>query len=254
MTTPPAPRRRARRGEGERLRGELLTAATTLLAETGDADAVSIRAVAARAGVSTPSVYLHFADKQTLLDAACDAVFAALDGAMRDAAAQADGPLDALFRRGVAYVRFALANAEHYRIVMMGRPQPAGSVRELEDLVTSRAFTGLLDAVRDCVSSGIMHGDVTAIALRLWACAHGTASLMIAKPALPYPADFVDSAIRGAGIALLAEAGSRTGSPPTSGVRGRARLAAAAESGLSAPRRPRPVVPRPQRRSPPGGE
>lgn len=213
MTTSPAPRRRARRGEGERLRGELLTAATALLAETGDADAVSIRAVAARAGVSTPSVYLHFADKQTLLDAACDAVFTALDGAMQVAAAQAGDPLDGLFRRGVAYVRFALANPEHYRIIMMGRPRPDDAVRELEVLATSRAFTGLLDAVRDCVTAGIMRGDVTAIALQLWACAHGTASLMIAKPALPYPADFVDSVIRGAGLALLVEAKSEPGSP-----------------------------------------
>ena len=63
MTSAPAhPRRRARRGEGERLREEILVAARELLAETNDADAVSVRAVAERVGVSTPSIYLHYAD------------------------------------------------------------------------------------------------------------------------------------------------------------------------------------------------
>ena len=42
-----SPRRaRARRGEGPRLREEILAAATRLLAETDDEEAVSIRAVA----------------------------------------------------------------------------------------------------------------------------------------------------------------------------------------------------------------
>ena len=43
-------RRRNKRGDGERLAAEILDAATDLLIETGSADAVSIRAVAQRAG------------------------------------------------------------------------------------------------------------------------------------------------------------------------------------------------------------
>ena len=45
------PRTRNPRGEGDRLRGELLDAATDLMAETGDIAKVSLRAIAARAGV-----------------------------------------------------------------------------------------------------------------------------------------------------------------------------------------------------------
>src|SRR3982074_437672 len=72
------PRRRARRGEGDRLREDILQATIGLLAETGDLDAVSIRAVAKRGGVTPPSIYLHFPDKQSLLDSACEPVFADL--------------------------------------------------------------------------------------------------------------------------------------------------------------------------------
>jgi AcrR family transcriptional regulator len=66
ILTPAASRRRARKGEGELLREEILDAAEALLIEKGHPDAVSIRAVAARVGVSPPAIYLHFADKDEL--------------------------------------------------------------------------------------------------------------------------------------------------------------------------------------------
>jgi len=50
-----SPRRhRARRGEGARLREEILAAGTRLLLETGDEEAVSIRAIAQAVGVTPP--------------------------------------------------------------------------------------------------------------------------------------------------------------------------------------------------------
>src|ERR687889_2900768 len=110
-----AVRPRSARGKGAELRGELLRAAMDLLTETGEEDAVSLRAVAQRVGVSVPSIYLHFADKQALLDAVCEEVFAALDTAMQSAAADAPNVFEGLRRQGVAYVEFAIANPEHYR-------------------------------------------------------------------------------------------------------------------------------------------
>ena len=64
-------RRRAPRGSGDLLRDEILDAATQLLLDTGHAKAVSIRSVAERVGVTPPSIYLHFQDKDALLDAVC---------------------------------------------------------------------------------------------------------------------------------------------------------------------------------------
>ena len=68
-------RTRARRGEGERLREEILDVAEDLLVSTGDENAVSIRAIAQRVGVTPPSIYLHFADKESLLWAVCEREF-----------------------------------------------------------------------------------------------------------------------------------------------------------------------------------
>ena len=187
------PRRRARRGEGELLRAEILTAARGLLAETQDADAVSVRSVAERVGVSTPSIYLHFADKQALLDAVCEVVFAELDARMQAAAATTDDPFDGLRLRGLAYAEFALANPEQYRLAMMRMPamneeydKHSYGPFSAEDIVAGPTYHHLIEAVQGCVAVGVFAPgtDPDLIATSLWAAAHGAVSLCLAKPGL----------------------------------------------------------------------
>ncbi len=193
MTTADArPRRRARRGEGERLRTEILAAARELLAETQDADAVSVRAVADRVGVSTPSIYLHFADKQALLDAVCGEVFADLDNSMQAAAATTDDPFDGLRLRGLAYAKFALANPEQYRLAMMRMPATHDfdggtySPFSAEDIVAGPTYHHLIEAVERCIDVGVFAAgtDPNMVATSLWAATHGAVSLCLAKPGL----------------------------------------------------------------------
>ena len=52
-----------------------MDATRELLLEHGSADALSIRSITARAGVSPTALYLHFADKEELLRAVCDEAF-----------------------------------------------------------------------------------------------------------------------------------------------------------------------------------
>src|SRR5262245_26455064 len=85
-------RHRARRGEGDRLRGEILAAAEALLVETANESAVSIRAIADRVGVTPPSIYRHFADKDALLQEVCREVFLRLDDTLEKAASAATDP------------------------------------------------------------------------------------------------------------------------------------------------------------------
>jgi len=198
----PEPRRRSPRGQGAALRGEVLRAAMDLLRETNSEDAVSLRAVAERVGVSVPAIYLHFADKAALMDAVCGEVFEALHVAMKAAAEQAADPFQALRAQGVAYVHFALANPEHYRIVMMRAPAELDADEE----IASGAFGYLLDSVTACIGIGVLEGDPVDIGLRLWAAAHGIAALLIAKPRFPWPPteELVDAAVCGAGLGAAA--------------------------------------------------
>lgn len=112
-----APRSRARRGEGDRLRDEILDAAEALLAEKGHPDAVSMRAIAKRVGVSPPAIYLHFEDKQQLFYQCCARGFAALTEVMEQAAADATSDFERLEALGRAYIRFGLSHGEQYRVM-----------------------------------------------------------------------------------------------------------------------------------------
>lgn len=179
-------RRRAARGRGEELREEIVHAAKDLLGETGSAEAMSIRAVAARVGVTAPSIYLHFADKDALLDAVVSDVFAHLDTAITSAAESipADQPLDRLRAQGLAYIRFALEHPEHYRVATM---EPCVVPPDVDDVIRTGAFAHFTETVVECMKAGVFAGeDPLPIALDLWTAAHGVASLVIAKPYLPW--------------------------------------------------------------------
>jgi AcrR family transcriptional regulator len=181
----PAKRRRAPRGSGEELRAEIVAAAKELLAQSGSADAMSIRSVADAVGVTTPSIYLHFADKNALLSAVVVDVFAELDTAMVAAGAEADSPLGRLRAFGLAYVRFAVEHPEHYRIATMD-PCPKPDIA-VDDVLASSAFTHFNATVVECIAAGIfVADDPLPITFDLWAAPHGVAALMIAKPYLPW--------------------------------------------------------------------
>jgi AcrR family transcriptional regulator len=177
-------RRRAPRGSGEQLRDEILDATTDLLLETGHAKEVSIRSVAQRVGVTPPSIYLHFADKDTLLDAVCARYFEKLDEEMQRAAAEQPSMIDALRAQGLAYIRFALKTPELYRIATMGEGRPGSDV---DVTMNSSAIAHIRNSIEVLMVDGIYPpGDPTVKALELWTVAHGVAAQLISRPYLPW--------------------------------------------------------------------
>jgi AcrR family transcriptional regulator len=189
MSEVTARRRRASRGSGEQLRAEIVAAAKELLATSRSVDAVSIRAVADAVGVTSPSIYLHFADKAALLLAVCLETFTALDEHIERAVAGIDDPLEGLRARGHAYVRFGLENPEHYRILFMTRPIAMSAAQSPEELLASAAFDHHLDAVQRAHDAGAIPAEVDPLlaAIGLWSGVHGITSLLIAKPDFPWP-------------------------------------------------------------------
>lgn len=182
--TLPLKRRRARRGAGDQLRDEILDATTDLLLETGHAKSVSIRAVAQRVGITPPSIYLHFVDKDALLDAVCARYFEQLDEVMAQVADQQPSTIERLRAQGMAYVRFAMQTPELYRIATMEEGRPGSDV----DLtLNSSAFVHMRASIESLMTEGIYPpGDSTMAALELWTAVHGVTALLIARPYLPY--------------------------------------------------------------------
>jgi AcrR family transcriptional regulator len=182
--TPARPR--ARRGEGDRLRQEIIEAGKHLLVETGNQEAVTVRAVAEAVGVSPPSIYLHFPDKDALLLAVCEETFEALDEYIEAKAAGIEDVRERLRARGKAYVQFGLENPEHYRILFMTRP---ASLKPETQIPAPAAFLHHVESVQDAYDAGVLRHDLDPMlaALTLWAGAHGITSLLIAKPRFPWP-------------------------------------------------------------------
>ena len=186
----PVARPRSRRGEGERLRDEILTAADELLVETASEDAVSIRAVADAVGVTPPSIYRHFPDKTSLLVAVCLRSFDSFAEVMRDAR-DPDDPLESLRALALAYVRYGLEHPEHYRIMFLDRLDLSAEQYAEELMSESSSFGVLIETVRSLKASGILRPELVAmddfhLSVLLWSSVHGLTSLFVAKPNLPW--------------------------------------------------------------------
>jgi AcrR family transcriptional regulator len=183
--TAPMRRPRARRGEGERLRAEILDATSELLLRTGDREAVSIRAVADAVGVTPPSIYLHFADKAALINAVCLRHFHDLDECIENAVNGTSDALEQLALRGKAYVRFGREHPEQYRILFMSKPD-ADEEPPDEQLLEACGFSALMDNVVRAMDAGaIARQDAVLVATGLWTVVHGVTSLAISMPHYP---------------------------------------------------------------------
>src|SRR5918999_5020029 len=103
---------------GNLRRGLLDVALATIRAE--GVEGLTLREIGARLGVSRTALYRHFADKRALLAAVATEGFRALRQQLV-AAWEEGGRGDAAFHAmGVAYVRFAVANPAHYRVMFGG--------------------------------------------------------------------------------------------------------------------------------------
>jgi AcrR family transcriptional regulator len=170
------------------------------MAAAPNAEAVSIRAVASAVGVTPPSIYLHFADKNALMTAVVLEVFEQLDSAMIAAGEGVSDPLERLRLYGLAYIRFAVAHPEHYRLATMDPcPRP-----DLDEMFAKGAWVHIFDVVTECIAAGVFPAasDATAITLDLWAAVHGLAALMAIKPYMPW-GDFEETANRVLGAAAM---------------------------------------------------
>ena len=160
----------ARRYHHGELRTALVGAALALLTE-GGADALSLRAVARRAGVSAMAPYRHYPDKEALLAAVAVQGFDGLRDVLRAADTAAAG--DPLVAQAVAYVRYAEENPALFRL-MFG-PARVGAHPALE-AAGEAAYAVLAARV---AAQTPADADREACALGCWSLVHGLASLFL---------------------------------------------------------------------------
>jgi AcrR family transcriptional regulator len=181
------PRRQAnRRGQGDRLREDLLAAALSMVESEG-ARGLSLRRVAQRVGIAATSVYLHFPDVDHLLAAAVERAFERLTVATNEAAREAQGPADELRARCRAYCHFAIDHPLLYQ-AMFQADLPQVLAADPANTPGRRSFENLVAAVRRCLDAGVApaHDDPFRLASLVWTAEHGLVLARISRPTFPW--------------------------------------------------------------------
>jgi AcrR family transcriptional regulator len=153
------------------LRDALMTAAL-LEAERGGAEAISIKALAKKLGVSQPAPYRHFADREELLAAVTAESFRQFSAKLREAI---DKPSkrSKLSRFAQAMLDFGLRRNGIFRLMFASRVIACAADDGELHAVTRETFALLVDAL-EAPAVGLLRERA---ALKIWASLHGVVML-----------------------------------------------------------------------------
>jgi AcrR family transcriptional regulator len=181
-------RRRNPRGQGEKLREDLLAAASTILITDGNAKGLSLSSVARVVGIATTSVYLHFPDIDQLKHALVDRGFAEMGRSRAAATAGLTDPAAIVLARWRAYAEFAVGNPGVYRL-MFGPELPPALAFDSPDSPGRQAFMSGVEAIATAQRAGALGApdDPFRLTALTWAAVHGLVSLRIDRPNFPWP-------------------------------------------------------------------
>ncbi|AZI63610.1 TetR/AcrR family transcriptional regulator [Rhodococcus qingshengii] len=189
-------RARNPRGSGARLRGEIVAAAATLIARTGSDQAVTLRSVAREVGISAPSIYGHFSDRDAIVEAVVSESLEQLHLAVADAVSAHPDPVEGLYAACSAYVEFGISEPARYR-VLFGWSRPKGQSPQ-SDTRGLAAFNTLVTNLDACVAAGRSASTDTFVdAVSIWTSLHGQVMLRADLPEFPWPStDTVGEMVR----------------------------------------------------------
>jgi AcrR family transcriptional regulator len=167
------PRDRYHHGD---LRRALLDEALRTIKQDG-VDALTLRTIGVRLGVSRTALYRHFTDKRALLSSVATEGFRLLTERLLNA--WKAGGIRGFNAMGVAYIRFAMGNPSHYRVMFGGfvddGPRDDDLMRE-----STAAFQALVDAIVALQQEGaVRKDDALQLAQFIWAVVHGVSMLII---------------------------------------------------------------------------
>ncbi|MFD0365827.1 TetR/AcrR family transcriptional regulator [Nocardia sp. GCM10030253] len=178
-----AQRGRNPRGQGGRLREEIVAAAIELLDTLGDDQALSMRAVAREIGSAATSVYLHFADRDALVLAALERYHGDLVRAIDAAEAASDDPVDKLRARTRVLGAWAYRHPGLYKVLHESTLNQRAEMpfkRQLTERTTA--------AIQRCMDAGLApEDDAPSVTLDLRAAVHGAVSMRLNQPDQPWP-------------------------------------------------------------------
>jgi AcrR family transcriptional regulator len=172
-------RKPPRRYHHGNLRRALLDEALAMIASEG-VEGLTLREIGARLGVSRTALYRHFTDKRALLEAVATEGFRTFREQLVAAWEGGGGGLPGFVAMGVAYVRFAVANPSHYRVMFGGFVEDHSRLPAELATESAGALQALVDALTALQRAGVARDDdPPTMARYVWAVVHGVAMLAI---------------------------------------------------------------------------
>lgn len=173
-----------RERERDAARSRILDAARELFAAHGY-EGVSMRGIAEKIEYSPTAIYQHFRDKDALIQELCYIDFGKLADQLQVALQNPD-PIERLRLCGAEYLKFAIANPNHYRLMFMS-PYPVRDLTEEHAEIKGKPESDSYALVRHLVMTAAAEGalrdpaaDLDLVAQTLWAGLHGVIALHIA--------------------------------------------------------------------------
>lgn len=158
-------------------RDRLLAVALELMEGPEGVDGVTMRGVAASAGVTTMATYKHFQDRDALLRAATAAEYPRIAGYFARANARIEVPG---LRGMLGYLNYALDHPQIFRYMFSSHRADAFVFPHDLQGGKSPTFNVLLAVVAELMERQVLRSDdVAETALSIWAHAHGLITLYL---------------------------------------------------------------------------
>jgi AcrR family transcriptional regulator len=186
------PRKRNPRGQGARLRDEIIQGAAAILERTGNEESITLRAVAREVGIAPPSMSRCFADRAEVIDAVVAQELGALSDAIVAAKDAEADPVEQLFAIVRAYYAHGHSHPNRYRVIFERRFLPLwedeGRAMDQTAPLIAETFGLVVTTIERCVESGrSSSADPFADATALWFAIHGLVTLPPTVPSFPWP-------------------------------------------------------------------
>lgn len=158
------------------LRNALIHAGLEIL-DTEGLNALSLRKVAQKAGVSRAAPYAHFRDKQALIAAISTESFRELYITLDTI--QANSPGEQLAQTAWAYVHLAQNHPDRFKLMFSSVLEKEKEYPEFVE-ISQRNFQKLVEITAACQRAGILKsGPQEVMALCLWSAVHGFCMLLL---------------------------------------------------------------------------
>ena len=173
------PRQRNPRGEGNRLRSEIVEA-TIRLVDAG-IERLTLRAIAREAGITGPSIYDHFPDVKSIRNEVIRSCYEDLVARIHQAQQGVADPVGRLEATCLSYTSYG-ADCPH-RYALLFRAERDQDEKLAVGQIGAAALQTLVDGIASCREAGrSTSSDPYDDALAVWTAIHGLTTLRSSRP------------------------------------------------------------------------